>query len=205
MKKYTTERGIEISIIPIPLLLDRVKQRHYERMEEELPAPTYAETTASGKEHRVKMVEADMAAAKEHNPDWYAEHAEAWEAHQVLRDESETALNKKLMDAIALKAVKVDMPTDDLWVEEQMLFGLDVPESPAARRIHYVWTEVMGGSKDMVYTMSLAAGSEVSEEVLDQAADSFQSFLQGNLAEGLTNQARTVESKLATDPDAGGG
>ena len=53
--------------------------------------------------------------------------------------------------------------------------------------------------------MALASGAEVSEEVLAMAADSFRDYLQGNLAEGLENQIRSVESEQATEPDAGSG
>ena len=205
MKKYTTERGIEISIIPIPLLLDRVKQRHYERMEEELPAPTYAETTASGKEHRVKMVEADMAAAKEHNPDWYAEHAEAWEAYQAESAAWAAKLNDLLMDTIALKAVRVDMPPDDTWAEEQSYLGLDVPDGPLERRIHYVKTEVIGGQNDVIRIMLMASGTEVTEEVLAAATASFRGVLQGQVVAGLGDQGGAVESESATNAAPGGG
>lgn len=200
MKRYTTERGVEIGIIPIPLLLDQMRESH-----EHPPAPTYTEQTASGHERQVAMVAEEMAAAKEHNPDWYAEHAEAWEAYQKERDASEAVLNEKLLNAITLKAVVVDLPHDDTWAEEQEFLGLDVPDSPLERRVHYVKTEVIGGAKDVIRLMALAAGSDVSEEVLAQAVDSFRDYLQGNVTQGLANPGGSVAGEPAVDaaPDGG--
>ncbi len=189
MKQYTTERGIKIGIMPIPLLLDKIREAHGG------PAvPTYTEQVAGG-EQEVELDAKMMAAAKEHNTEWYNEHREAWEAYQELGAASETVLNQKLLDAISLKAVRVDMPKDDEWIEEQEFLGLDVPTSPAAQRAHFVQTEVMGGSDDMLRILAIASGAEVSEEVLAQASDSFRGYLQENLAEGLEDQIRSMGSE----------
>lgn len=200
MKRYTTERGIEIGITPIPLLLEQVRDAH-----QHPDPPTYTETTASGAERQVPMVAEDMDAAKEHNPDWYAEHAEVWEAYEVEREKSDAALNVKLLDTIALKAVKVDMPQDETWAEEQEFLGLTVPTSPLARRVHYVKTEVIGGTRDVVRIMALAAGAQVSEEVLARAESSFRDFLQGNLDSGLGGEAGALAGEPETDTTPGGG
>ena len=200
MKTYTTERGIEIRVTPIPLLLEKVRDAH-DRPE----PPTYAEKTASGAERQVAMVEEDMKAAKAHNPDWYAQHAEVWEAYEVEAEKSETALNEKLLNTVCLKAVQVEMPKDDDWIEEQLFLGIQVPEGKTQRRVHYVKTEVIGGSRDIIRLMALAAGAEVSEEVLAQAEGSFRNLLQGNLAGELVDQAGAVASEPATDAAPGSG
>lgn len=67
MKRYMTERGMEVGITPIPLLLEKIRDGH-DRPE----PPTYAEKTASGKERDVPMVAEEMEAARVHNPEWYA-------------------------------------------------------------------------------------------------------------------------------------
>ena len=87
MKQYTTERGIKIGIMPIPLLLDKIREAH-----EGPPVPTYTEKTAGG-DQEVELDADMMAAAEEHNPEWYKEHREAWEAYQELGAASETVLN----------------------------------------------------------------------------------------------------------------
>jgi len=199
MKQYTTERGIKIGITPIPLLLDRVKEQHYKRMEAELPVPTYAEKTASGKERQVGMIPEDMAAAKEHNPDWYAKHAEEWEAYESEAQEWASKLNELLLDAIAIKGVQVDMPKDDTWAEEQVFLGLDVPEGPMERRAYYVKTEVIGGQTDVITIMLMASGTEVTEEVLAAATASFRGVLQGQVITELGDQAGSVEGEPAVN------
>lgn len=187
MKKYTTERGVEIGITPIPLLLDQIRNAH-ERPE----VPTYTENLAGG-EHEVELTEQEMDAAKEHNPAWYEEHREAWEAYQELWAASEAALNERLLDAIALKGVKFDMPEDDTWIEEQAFLGVNVPEGVIERRIHYFKTEILGGTKEIIRIMALASGADVNEEVLARAVDSFRDLLQGTVTQELGDQGGSVE------------
>jgi hypothetical protein len=146
-----------------------------------------------------------MEAARQHNPDWYAQHAEVWEAYQAEVEKSDAALNEKLLNAVALKGVHFEMPTDDDWLEEQAFLGVDVPSGKLERKAHYFRTEVIGGTRDVVRIMALAAGAEVSEEVLARAESSFRDFLQGNLDSGLDRQAGTVESEPAVDAAPGSG
>jgi hypothetical protein len=199
MRKYTTERGVAIKIIPIPLLLDQIRESH-SRPE----APTYTEKLASG-DVEVAIDAQAMAAAKEHNPEWYKEHQEAWEEYLAAAAISEAALNDRLMNAVALKGVDVEMPEDDGWVAEQEFLGMEVPDGALERRVHYFRTEVLGGPKDIIRVMALAAGSDVDEEVLARAVDSFRDYLQGNLAEGLTDQAGALEDEPEDGAVAGGG
>lgn len=200
MKRYTTERGMEVGITPIPLLLEKIRDAH-DRPE----PPTYAETTASGAERQVPMVASEMEAARQHNPDWYAQHADVWEAYQAEVEKSDAALNEKLLNAVALKGVHFEMPEDTDWLEEQAFLGVDVPAGKLERKAHYFRTEVIGGTRDVVRIMALAAGAEVSEEVLARAESSFRDFLQGNLDSGLDRQAGSVAGEPAVDAAPGSG
>jgi hypothetical protein len=200
MKKYQSERGVDISITPIPLLLEQIRNAHPRP-----DVPTYAEKTASGAERQVPMVAEDMQAAKKHNPDWYAQHAEVWESYQAEVEKSDAALNEKLLNAVALKAVKVELPKDNTWAEEQAFLGLDVPDDPLKRRVHYVRTEVLGGPKDIIRVMAIAGGAEVDEEVLARAVDSFRGVLQGAAFDGVAGAGRAVAGEPAADADAGSG
>jgi len=199
MKQYTTERGIKIGIMPIPLLLDKIREAHGG------PAvPTYTEKTAGG-DQEVELDADMMDAAKEHNPEWYEEHEEAWAAYLEERAVSDKALNDRIWNAVQLKSVRVDMPKDGSWAEEQAFLGLDVPEGAIERRIYYVETEIVGGPIDILNIMAMASGGEVSEEVLAQAEDSFRGLLQKEITEELTDQVGAMENEPETEPGASGG
>lgn len=128
-----------------------------------------------------------------------------WEAYRAEVDKSDARLNEKLLDAVAIKGVHFEMPEDDDWIDEQRFLGVDVPDGRLEMRAHYFRTEVIGGTRDVIRIMALAAGAEVSEEVLARAESSFRDFLQGNLDSGLAGQAGTVEGEPAVDAAPGGG
>lgn len=200
MKTYTTERGIKIRITPIPLLLDAIRTAHPRP-----GPPTYTENVA-GQEVQVAMEPEDMAAAKEHNPDWYEEHREAWEAYLTEKRASDANLEEKMFDAVILEAVQVDVPEGDGWAKRLARFGVAVPDDEDERRLAYVKNVVIGGPKDILALTAIAGGADVSEEALAKAEASFRSYLQRNLTTELERQAGAVEgAEQPVSGDADGG
>ena len=82
---------------------------------------------------------------------------------------------------------------------------MDVPEGAIERRVYYVRTEVIGGTRDIISIMAMASGGEVSEEVLAQAVDSFRGVLQKEVIEELADQGGAVANEPETEPDASSG
>lgn len=184
---YTTERGISIRIVPIPLLLDKVRAAY-----PDLPNPTYTEQVAGGATQDVEITE-DMAAswAKE-DPDGWAPHAAKWAAYQAAQAARNEQANDAIWKAIVTKSIVADLPDSDDWVLDQQDLGIDVPESPRERRAHYIWTEVIGGTHDIIRITAMANGADLTEEALVTAEASFRGTIQEKTTERLAAQAGTV-------------
>jgi hypothetical protein len=172
-REYTTERGITIGITPIPLLLDKIREAH------EMPRPpTYTETLIGGVKQEVEITPQMAAAWAKEDPDAWAEHAEAWAEYQAELDQRTSTMNDMLWRAVMRQAIQVELPEDDAWAENQADYGLTVPDEPKARREHYIWTEVLGGQRDIISVMALAAGAALTEEQISAAEASFLDTLQ---------------------------
>lgn len=171
-KKYTTERGVTIRIVPIPLLLDKIREAH------PMPElPTYTEHLAGGATQEVKITPKEAEAWAKNDPETWAEHAEMWAEYEAELDRRTSILNERLWKAVMRRAIQVDVPGDE-WAEEQALYGLTVPDDPGERREHYIWTEVIGGQKDIIGIMGLASGASLTEEQIRAAEASFLDTLQ---------------------------
>lgn len=173
MKTYTTERGVTIKVVPIPLLLDKIREAHAAP-----PPPTYTEHMAGGATQEVPINEAQALAWAQSDPDTWAPLAEKWAAYQAETDARTKTLNDALWKAVMRRAIVVEVPKGDEWVQEQALYGIAVPEGQDERREHYIWTEVIGGQRDILRIMGLAAGADLTEEQLSAAEASFWNTLQ---------------------------
>ena len=173
MREYTTERGVTIGIVPIPLLLGKIRESHPEP-----PAPTYTEHIAGGATQEVAIT-AEMAAAwMTQNPDGWAEHAADWLAYQDRLSERAKTLDNALWRAVMRKSIVVRPPVDETWIKEQEELGITVPPEGQDRREHYIWTEVIGGQSDIIRIMGMAAGADLTEEQLATIEASFWDTLQ---------------------------
>ena len=197
--EYTTERGVTVEVMPIPMLLDEIRKA--------TPGPdqpTYTENLAGGGKDEVTISDADAAAWQKNDPDTWAEHAEAWAAFELERDAAQSLLNDRLWQAVMKRAVKLELPKNDDWIEDQVELGITVPENPRERRIHYIRTEVVGGMKDVLRMTALANGADLSEEALSLAEASFRNNLAREILAGLTNQGGSVEDRTASGADESG-
>jgi hypothetical protein len=197
--EYTTERGITVNVTPIPMLLDEIRKAT------PFPdQPTYTEHLAGGATQDVVISDADALAWARENPESWAEHAEAWATFEQERDAAQSLLNERIWQAVMLRAVQVDLPKSDDWIEEQAELGLTVPEGKRERRIHYIRTEVIGGLKDSLKMTALANGTDISEEALSLAESSFRGDLARQMLEGLKDKARALAAQLEGGADESG-
>lgn len=198
-KEYTTGRGVTIGIVPIPLLLEEVRKAN------PIPGrPTYTETLAGGATQEVEISEAEAAAWQQTDPESWAEHAETWATYERERDAAQELLNDRIWQAVKARAIRVELPADDGWMEDQRELGLAVPTDPRKLRLHYIQTEVIGGMPDIWKITAIANGADISEEALSLAEASFRSELARSLLEGLAGKARALADQPAGRADAGG-
>lgn len=178
-KRYTTERGIEIAICPIPLLLDEVRKAQEAKIP---PHPTYEAKTAAGEieihPHNETTLETDE--------EWTM-----WREYQEAKSKAADSMNDAIWRAVKLKAIRVEVPGDNGWIEDQKALGLTVPEEPRERRLHYIQTEVIGGVRDIIRITAIANGADLDEGALAAAEDSFRRAMVGQMAGAFTPEPET--------------
>ena len=89
---------------------------------------------------------------------------EAWREYKRAASLWQRGQSDVMMKAIALKGIEFDMPETDDWIAEQELLGIEVPEDPASRRVHYLQTEIVGSVKDMVRLLFSSMGMTGMDE-----------------------------------------
>jgi hypothetical protein len=195
MMEHTTERGVTIQVIPIPMLLDEIRKAHPE------PEPvTYTAHMAGGATLEIAISERDAALWRESDPEGWSVHAERWAEYEARVEERTRLLSDALWRAVMRRAVVVDIPPDSEWVPEHEGYGITVPAGVHERRHHYIWTEVLGGRRDVLRIMALANGSNITEEQLSAIEASFWDTLPRPASLRATDQARAVDVGDARDP-----
>ena len=194
MREYTTERGVTIGVVPIPLLLDEIRKAH-----EGPERPTYTEQLAGGGTQEVIITDEDAAAWQKSDPGTWAEHAETWAAYVQERNANQELLNDRIWQAVMRRALVVELPEDEEWIQDQRELGISVPKDKRERRIHYIRTEVVGGMRDVLRLTAIANGSDLTEEAISLAEASFRHSLARKILTGFTRQERAVDAG-----DAGG-
>lgn len=161
-KTFTTRAGVELILVPIPpLLLEQVRASvKYP------PVPTYTTKTAAGNEETYKHDETTLTTDEERL---------AWAEYLAGKKEADRLLNERVMRALFLKGIALTMPTDNEWVLEQEFMGIKVPDNPLERKLHYISTELVSTSEDMVGIMSeIMRLTGVDEAVVKNAEESFR-------------------------------
>lgn len=158
MKEYTTEQGVTIWIVPIPMLLERIRDQNAPP-----PRPTYDVEFAGG-DMRPVAIDADS-------------HPEEWARWQDEIRAATDRINDLIWRATLRRSIKVTLPEDDQWIRDQAELGLIVPEDPSERREHYLLTECVGGMRDVIRIMAMAGGADIDEEALGAAEASFQNII----------------------------
>ena len=161
-KTFVTSRGIAVRFQGIAMMLDKLRASF------QFPKPpTYeVKVAATGvteiHEHDEKTIETDEEKA-------------LWAQYIKNSEDAQTRYNLALTRTVLLRGLQVEMPSDESWIKQQELIGLDVPKEETAKRLHWLETEVIGGVQDMEAIMlGVMKASGVPEELLASIADSFR-------------------------------
>jgi hypothetical protein len=168
MKQYTTERGVTVGIVPIPLLLENISRAHAD-----IPPVTYTEHLAGGATQEIEITPVMAAIWAKDNPEGWAEHAEKWAAYQTAVKARADTVSAALWLAVKSESLKVTLPKGDAWVKQLAGMGIAVPDDPDERRDCYIENKVIAGKHDMTRIMALAYGADLTEEQLDAVEASF--------------------------------
>lgn len=119
-----------------------------------------------------------------------------WRKYLEEKEGVERQRREKLIDILFAKGVEVAVP-DDGWEDDQRFLGLEVPENPTARRIHYLQTEVFTSAQDLTDAiaklMQLTAG--ITDEDMSDIRASFRGAVQRASAEGLAAEDSDEQPK----------
>lgn len=171
--KYTTARGIELEVIPIPPMqvemVGQAARKAWAAENGQVPEkPKYSIALPGGgeewHEHDEVTIEDDPEAAA------------LWKEWQDKTQSLEDAVNEQTMNFLLLKGTKLDVSVDDDWATMQKYFGIDIPEDPIELRLHYLRTEVLSGQDDILGLLTaIMQATGVKEDLVEAARATFQS------------------------------
>lgn len=168
----TTSRGAVGECMPIAMMIE--SQEENIRNSVKWPEiPTYTFVDVAGveieRQHTQATIE-DDATSEDDKQAW----ADYLIAKQAARQEFDERRNMGLMNLLAFEGFKV-LDEQDGWAERHVRYGMEVPDDPFERVIHYFQTEVIG-TQDDVYKIMLGIyrASGYDEEVMSRVEASFR-------------------------------
>lgn len=168
---YMTAGGkqVELTLIP-PLQAQMVRdaaEREAIKQFGEAKKPTYKTEMDEVLEHD------ETSITDERTPD---EDKAAWLKWQETQASIDNHIAQQMMRFFLYYGVAVDPDTDTTWQGRQKFFGIEIPEDPIERKIHYIQTEMIFSPDDIQgITTRLMTLAGVRQEVVDAAVNSFRS------------------------------
>lgn len=174
---YTTRSGVTLHLKPIsPLLIQKVNAA--------IPDPVPPVYKTQGIDGEITFFH-DAESIKD--PETTREEKLAW--RNYLKEQEQVAIQRrdKLMEVVFARGVEFEMPDDDSWVAEQEMLGIEVPQNPISRKVHYLTTEVLVSQQEiqdvMNRVMRLITGA--TEEEMQAVRETFRPEVSGETAGGL--------------------
>lgn len=194
-ESFTTSTGVELILKRIsPLLVNKAQASVIfpER-------PTYEAETVSGE---IEIHEHDKTTLETE------EDHEAWRQYLMEYMRAEQLQNERLTNVLLRRGIDYDalqLPEDEGWIEEQQdIFGIEVPEDPFKRKMHWLETEAFTTTEEIEkLIIRLMAMTGVDEEVLTAAERSFRRPLEGDTAGEADDQGGSVELQHGLSGDEG--
>lgn len=180
-KTFVTSVGREIKLAPVPqMLVEKVRDAAL-RSVAVPPAPTY----------EVQIGDGEATATYFHDASSVQTPAEiaAWDAYQAALAQQNQAAAVRVMNFYYTRGIAEEM--DEGWEAEQRYFGVDIPEDPIERKLHWVQTELLVTPADFQNAIvAIMEASGVDEEAIRAARSSFRGDIRGEAdAPGRTDRA----------------
>lgn len=191
-KEYTTSRGIIVKFRGIAMLVAKIDQQYAAKAPK---CPQYEAVGIGG----VKMYyDHDLTTLKTDE-----ERAE-YDAYLKAKAVHAGKYNEALLRLALISGIDVEYPTDERWVAMQKLQGIEVPDDPDAREIHWRETEVIGNLDDVnAILQGVMGASGASEEDIAAAGESFRGAVgrsAGNETERPDGGYATVNEGVVVQP-----
>jgi hypothetical protein len=194
--ELTTSRGKTLRIKALPSLqvqlVEQAAQKQAVALYGEAKRPTYTVIVAGGDTETNPHDETTLEV--EGNPEETAANKAAWAEYKRIGRLQQNHVLEKLRDFYFLQGVEVDIPPDGEWMEVQRFFGVEIPEDPIGRRLHYIYSEALGGADDVERVISsIMAATGIGTEMIAAAAASFR----GTVRSRRDAATRTAQSENA--------
>ena len=103
-------------------------------------------------------------------------------------------LFERLGKLALIRGTENDIP--DGWEKEQEFFGIEAPDDPIERKLHWIETEAVESNDDLsALILAILAYQSVTEEERAAAAASFPSPVEGDTTSETESESGTVESE----------
>ena len=168
--EFISSTGAIINVTGVsPLLLQKI-QASFEKKTPKPVIPTYEAESAGGDIEVLPHNETTVSTEEE---------KEQWEKYKKEKEQWDRELNEKVLRALILKGVVMDVDDSAEWVQEQEFLGIDIPDDKNERKIHYFETEVVGSASDVFALVTeIMKLSGLDEEAIADAESLFRSELQ---------------------------
>jgi len=181
---FITQSGYELKLHPVSIMLGQKiggsLRKRYLAAEEPLDPPTFTMVNVAGEELEAELTENDLEIPGD--PKETERRRALWGAHQVALGKYTSEYNSLYTDAYLYYGTEIDV--DPGWAAAEAHFGIDLPEDPFERKLHYLQLEVLrtpGDIRDcMVAILNLTASGAMSEAELDGLRRSFRNTIRGD-------------------------
>jgi len=181
---YTTQSGYELKLHPVSIMLGQKiggsLRKRYLAAGEPLDPPVLTIINVAGEELEGELTANDLELPG--NPEETERRRASWAAHQDALGRYTSEYNSLYTDAFLYYGTEIEV--DPEWAKVEAHFGIDIPEDPFERKLHYLQLEVLRTPDDirdcMVAILNLTASGAVSEAELDGLRRSFRNTIRGD-------------------------
>lgn len=169
---FTTSSGKQIRLSLFPPLQMQMMQdaagKEAAKLYGEAVRPTYTTSADEVMPHDESTLETDEDRA-------------AWAKYQGILNKHTMHVGEKTMRFVLFYGVDMNPDDDPDWQARQQFFGIEIPDDPIGRKIHYIQTEFIYTRADIEEIMyRIAEMSGVRREVIDASAATFSDSTRDN-------------------------
>jgi len=181
-KTFCSSKGVILTLTPVSQFkIDAVRTS-----KEEISVPTYEMKVVGGESFSHPM---DEEIAKNQG------RLDEWDAYLAKKKALDAERTKNFTELLIWEGVCVEVPgIESSWQKECEHFGLSIPEEPIARKLFYVFNELVGTGEDLSILISqILSVSQIDQEVVDRIRASFRTSLSRKADSRLPPKQRKVD------------
>ena len=205
---FETSEGVKVRLKPVSqMLLAKIRlgyQKRFREAGEPIDTPTRIAKTVAGEEVELTL-DADSLEIPG-KPEETAENERLWAEHQAALERLNLVLQEELMSCVLARGV--ELTEREGWESEQERFGVEIPEDPIDRKIHYITTELVQTPRDManlyMAIIRLSNRGAVDEEALEAAEATFRDSVRAGQENDESGQTADSAGGVAPLDEANG-